>query len=507
MKRNNIIFKETKEGQGFLLPPSLDEMIAKHHPVHLVKKVIDSIDVDILLEKYKGGGTSSYHPKMLLKVLVYAYLNNIYSSRRIEAALKENIHFMWISGMSTPDHNTINRFRSERLKGILKQVFGKVVELLAEEGLINLKEVFIDGTKLEANANKYTFIWGKAIKNNKEKIKKQLEELWQYTQRIADEESKDTTPTTFAEVDSKKVTETINEINKILKDKPVDKKIAQKIKYAEKNWPKNLEKYDDQQKMLDGRNSCSKTDKDATFMRMKEDRLKTGELRPAYNLQISTNNQFILNYSIHQNLNDFNTLPHHLEQFKNLYNEMPDLAVADAGYGSEENYEFLEKNKILPYVKDQYFSIAQQREKNNNDFNLYYDKEKNCFYCPMGQPMQLTGTQKSTTANGYIQTYNTYTAINCEGCPIRGACNKQPTGNYNLNVNHNLKNHVDKARELLNSKKGISYRKKRSIEPEPVFGNIKYNKGYKRFLLRGKDKVEIEAGLLSLAHNIKKWSC
>jgi gas vesicle protein len=189
----------------------------------------------------------------------------------MEAALKENIYFMWISGMSQPDHNTLNRFRSERLKGVLKQVFGKVVELLVEQGLVNLKEIYIDGTKIESKANRYTFVWGKAIKRNKEKIQKQLEELWSYTQQLAQEELKDTTPTTFDTIDPEKVTDTINKINEALKDKPVSKKVTQKLKYAKKNWPDNLQKYDQQEKILQGRNSYSKTDPDATFMRMKDD--------------------------------------------------------------------------------------------------------------------------------------------------------------------------------------------------------------------------------------------
>jgi transposase len=171
----NIKFKDYSRGQTMLLPPSLDEMIDANHPVRIVDMVIDQVEMDPLIEKFKGGGTSSYHPRMLLKVMVFAYLSNTYSSRRMEAALKENIYFMWISGMSQPDHNTLNRFRSERLKGVLKQVFGKVVELLVEQGLVTLKEVYIDGTKIESKANRYTFVWGKAIKRNKEKIQKQSE--------------------------------------------------------------------------------------------------------------------------------------------------------------------------------------------------------------------------------------------------------------------------------------------------------------------------------------------
>src|SRR5690606_20089913 len=119
------------------------------------------IDIGPLVDTFKGGGTSSYHPAMLLKILVYAYLNNVYSSRRIEAAVKENIHFMWLAGMKRPDHNTINRFRGQRLKKHIKEVFTQVVLLLMEAGHVDLKAVYTDGTKLEANANKYTFVWGK----------------------------------------------------------------------------------------------------------------------------------------------------------------------------------------------------------------------------------------------------------------------------------------------------------------------------------------------------------
>jgi transposase len=223
-KRNTrITFKPYNQDQLFLLPPSLDDFIPAGHPVGYVNDIVDKINLDPLLKKYKGGGSSTYHPKMMLKVLVYAYLKNIYSSRMIESALKESVYFMWLSGMNQPDHNTINRFRSDRLKGVLKEVFGRVVELLVEAGLVTLKEVYIDGTKLEANANKYSFVWGRSIKSNKERIRKQLQELWQYTQELAKEEMEDTTSIDFEEIDHKKVQQTIEKIDQALKGKPVKK--------------------------------------------------------------------------------------------------------------------------------------------------------------------------------------------------------------------------------------------------------------------------------------------
>ena len=290
----SVAFKAYHQNQSMLLPPSLDELIAQAHPVRIVNQVLDKIDIDPLLKKYKGGGSSSFHPRMLLKVLVYSYINNTYSSRKIEAALKENIHYMWLSGMSTPDHNTINRFRSDRLKEVLRQVFTQVVELLAAEGLLNIKELYTDGTKIEANANRYTFVWGNAIKTSKERIKKQLDELWQYAVKVAAAELPDTDPTRFDKIDAEKVEQTIEQINEALKDKPVSNQVKQKLNYAKKNWPSNLKKYEQQEKILKARSSYSKTGHDATFMRMKEDHMLNGQLKPGYNFQISTNNQYTL---------------------------------------------------------------------------------------------------------------------------------------------------------------------------------------------------------------------
>ncbi len=121
-----------------LLLPLLEELIPSNHPVRVVNKVIDQLDIQPLINKYKAGGASSFHPSMLLKVLVYAYINNIYSSPKIEENLQQNIHIMWLAAINTPDHNTINRFRGDRLKDVLQHIFTQVVQLLVAEGLLNI---------------------------------------------------------------------------------------------------------------------------------------------------------------------------------------------------------------------------------------------------------------------------------------------------------------------------------------------------------------------------------
>lgn len=500
----NIAFKTYNQHQAMLLPPDLNELIDANHPVRVINAVVDSLDIDKIINTYKGGGTSSHHPRMLLKVLVYAYICNEYSSRRIEQLLKRDIQFMWLAAMSAPDHNTINRFRSERLKDVLKDVFTQVVKLLVESGHVGLKDINVDGTKIEANANRYTFVWGNAIKTNREKMGEQLEALWNYAETLAAEELKDKRPASFAPIDSEQVKKTIEQINTAISDKEVHKKVKQKLSYAKKNWADNIEKYNRQEQILDGRNSYSKTDPDATFMRMKEDPMKNGQLKPGYNVQLSSENQFVLNYTIHPNPTDTLTLPDHIEDFQQQLNATPDTLTADAGYGSEQNYEVMEDKGIEAYVKYNYFDKEQQGTRSSfNTDQLHYNEAEDYIVCPIGQHMQNIGTHQQKNKSGYTQTITKYQATNCHGCPLRGLCHKQK-GNRTIEVNHNLRKLKTQAAERLRSEEGIQKRKKRCYDVEPIFANWKQNKGFRRFRLRGKDKVRIEIGLVSLAHNLQK---
>lgn len=506
MCNSNVIFKDYNPNQVMLLPPSLEELIVSNHPVRVVNDVVDRINIEPLLATYKPGGTSVYHPKMLLKVLIYSYLSNIYSSRKMEAALKENIHFMWLSAMSRPDHNTLARFRSDRLKNHLKSIFGQIVELLVEEGLVSIKDIYTDGTKVEANANKYTFVWGKSIKTSKQRIAKQLDELWSYTQNIAEQELQQEPTPDFEQVDIEKVAQTIDKIDQALEGKQVDKKVKQKLTYAKKNWVKKMVEYEQKESILGKRNSYSKTDTDATFMRMKDDHMQNGQLKAAYNWQVSSSDQFIVNYSLHQNPTDTLTLKPHLDQFEQLYQQLPETLTADAGYGSEENYEYITEKQIDNYVKYNYFHKEQSKKYKQDPFkanNLYYNQEQDKIYCPMGQPMDNIGTSKRRTTSGFEQTYTQYQARNCTDCPLRGQCHKAK-GNRIIEINHNLRVHKQKVRKNLLSDQGIAHRKQRPADVEAVFGNLKQNKGFKRFMLRGIKKVEIEAGLLAIAHNLAK---
>jgi len=419
-----VVFKTYSQDQLSLLPPSYDDLVPNNHPVRIVNTIIDQIDISKLEESYKGGGTSSYHPRMLLKVLIYAYLRNLYSSRKIEQALSENVHFMWLSGQNKPDHNTINDFRGKRLQKHFKTIFHQVVLLLVEQGLISLKDIFIDGTKIEANANRYTFVWGKSIKTSKERIKKQLKELWSYVEKVYKEEQHIPNPPNFEQIDAKQVEATIDKINTALQDKEIDKKVKQKLNYAKKNWPVNLAKYEKQEAILQDRNSYSKTDTDATFMRMKDDHMQNGQLKPAYNIQASTNNQYLTNYTLAQTTADTATLKEHLSNHIENYKQTPETITADAGYGSEENYTDLEDKNITAFVKYNYFH-KEQIDKKRGKTNPFHTQE-----------------------------IHRYQAQNCKGCPLRSLCHKSKS-NRIIERNYNLIRLKSQAKKLLTSEQGI----------------------------------------------------
>ncbi|TQO36147.1 transposase [Arenibacter algicola] len=510
--KSNVVWKTNSQTQLSLLPPSYDDLVPENHPVRIVNIILDRIDIRSIENTYKGGGTSSYHPRDLLKILIYAYLRNLYSSRKIEQALGENVHFMWLSGCIRPDHNTISNFRSGKLKGKFKKIFNQVVILLAEQGYLSLKEIYVDGTKIEANANRYTFVWGKSVKTSRSRIEKQLKELWRYVETVyAEEEQRPNGPDNFEAIDPDQVSRTIDKIDQALKGKDIDKKVKQKLDYAKKNWPKNIAKYNRYEQQMGGRNSMSKTDPDATFMRMKEDHMLNGQLKPGYNLQAATNNQFIANYTLAQTTADTTTLIDHTEDFIKGYGKPPRALTADAGYGSEENYTYLHENDIDAFVKYNYFhkeQLDEKRGKQKRPFaadNLFYNNETDTYYCPMGQPMENIGSYLKKTATGYEQKINRYQAKNCAGCQLRSLCHRSK-GNRIVERNHKLARLKAKAKQKLLDPEGIAHRKQRCWDVEAVFGNIKQNMNFKRFMLRGLDKVETEIGLIAMAHNLKKVS-
>ena len=504
-----IHFRDYNPKQMILFPQRLDKDIAENDPVRVIDMVIDNLKLDNFKKLYKERGRSPYHPKMMLKAIIYGYMNNLYSCRKIETALKRDIHFIWLAGYEQPDFNTINRFRN-RVKDEINQVFTQLVILLAEKGFITLDVEYIDGTKIESKANKYTFVWRKSTEKNRAKLLEKIKTLLgQIDDAIAQENTEPENGQSFTPAE---LMDIADELNHSLDNMPATKEQKEKRKVIKKQIKElrehadKLSEYDEKLRILGERNSYSKTDQDATFMRMKEDAMNNGQTKPGYNLQIGTENQFILDFGIFQTPGDPLTMISFFNSFLHRYDKFPKISVADSGYGSEENYRYMEESGIDAYVKYNCFHREQRMHYEPNPFSsqaLYYNAEGDYYICPMGQRMNRIGTSTAKTESGYITESARYKAQRCDGCPLRGSCFKAK-GNRIIDVNHRLNEYRRKARERLTTEEGLRYRGQRCIEPEAVFGQMKYNMAYKRFRHIGIDKVNMDFAFFAIAFNLKK---
>lgn len=499
-----LAIKSDNRKQNLLLPPSLDELVPENHMVRVVDAVIDRLDISDILSTYRGGGNSAFNPKMMLKVLVFAYLSNVYSSRRIEELLRRDIYFMWLAGMKRPDFRTINYYRGKRLKEGFDAVFTQVVRLLHEEGFVSLKVQYIDGTKIESVANKYTFVWRGSVEKYDARLKAKTEALLRQIEQNHAVENQENPVSD--ELTAEEVARRVGRIKKKVDADNLSKEERKALRQIETDAVPRMNRYKEQLETMGSRNSYSKTDPDATFMRMKEDAMLNGQLKPGYNVQISTENQFITNFGIYQRPTDTLTMISYLESFKNRYGMQSDEIVADSGYGSEENYEYMFSNDMTPYVKYNMFHVEQRHGYRNNPFrvsNLFYNPDDGFYVCPMGQKMKFVRQEKRYTASGYQQTVSVYRAGRCEGCPLRGQCHKSKRDRQ-IEVNHTLDDYKARARELLTSEHGLKHRSKRPIEPEAVFGQIKECGRFRRLRLKGLTGAKIDFGLKALAHNMRK---
>ena len=511
-KRSQVaVFKRYPQGQ-LRLPTDLEELVPAGHLVRVVNSAMERMELSPLLRRYKGGGTSSYHPKMMLKVLVYAYSQRIYSSRQIAKALRENVNFMWLSGSSRPDFRTINRFRGEVMKGIIQEVFGAVLRLLMEEGYGKLEHYFLDGSKIEANANRYQWVWAKSTKKQREKLQQKVKVLLEEIERVNEEENEEYGDEDLEEmggggpIDAEKLEKKIQELNERLKEEPPDKKLAKAVKKLGQDYLPRQRKYEEQEKKLAGRNSYAKTDEDAIFMRMKEDHMKNGQLKPGYNVQLGTENQFVVGFSLHQRPGDAACLVPHLEELRDRLGRLPRNVIADAGYGSQENYEYLEGKGVGNYVKYSTFDREKKKRRKANRFaagEFAFDPERDEFRCPAGRRLVYRSTRAATTDTGYRKEQRLYECEGCRGCRWKRQCTRA-AGNRWLTLSFPFERMRLRARDNLHSEQGKALRSRRAVEVESVFGRLKHNWGFRRFTLRGLAKVQVEWGLLCMAHNLAK---
>ena len=500
-----VTYKSYNQNDSLLFPHCIGDFIPENDPVRVLDAIVEHLNISAIEATYKGGGASSFAPRMLLKVILYAYLQNIHSGRKMEALLKRDVNFMWLSGMQRPDFNTINLFRKNRLADVMDDIFTQVVQMLVDAKFVSLEVQYIDGTKIEANANKYTFVWKKATRTNQDKLDLKVKSILREAERVLNMELRNESDNVMTAEEMQKRTDDILALmdEKGISDKKLRKEV---IKVKEESVPK-MKEYEEKLEIVGERGSYSKTDKDATFMRMKEDAMNNGQTKPGYNVQIATENQFITNYGLYSSPTDQGTLIPFLNSFEDRYGVRSSTVCADSGYGSEMNYEHMVSKQITPFVKYNMFHAEMKRKRRKNAFlieNMFYNKGLDFYVCPMGQHLEFVKQIKEKSDLGYESTKSVYRAKDCSRCPLRGMCYKGKHNARTIEVNHRNNELRAMARELLTSDEGLMHRSRRPIEPEAVFGQIKYDNHFKRFSYRGKRLVNAEFAAIAVAHNIRK---
>ena len=519
------MFKDYNMNQ-VVLPLDLEIKLQENDIAYAINDLVESIPNEALDLFLRSTGCPAYHPRMMLKIILCAYTQSVFSGRKIEDLVKDSVRMMWLAQGYEPSYRTINRFRVHpAVKELLRQCFVQFRCQLVQEKLIENEAIFIDGTKIEANANKFTFVWKKSIEKYHNGLIEKSNQLYdellekEIIPEIERENEKELALEDLAQM-VEKVDEVIAEYDRKIEDSSdvaerkalrTERKFPKKARKQLIDYIERKLKYQRDFEIFDERNSYSKTDPDATFMRMKDDYMKNGQLKAGYNIQVATEGQYALAYSIFPNPADTRTLIPFLDEIEQHYFKLPKHIVADAGYGSEQNYDDILSNRkrealitYTMYVKEQKKTYKQNEF---NTANWDYDKENDRYTCPNQQHLVFKYRTTKTDKYDFTREFKVYECEDCSGCPLRSLCTKAKEGNNRkLMVNEKWEQQKEYVRAKLSEEKTSTLYRQRKIDVEPVFGFLKANLRFTRFSVRGKSKVENEMGLALMAVNIRKFT-
>lgn len=489
------------------LPIETEVLIPVDHKVRLLDQVFEALDYRKLYRSYSSiGRNPAVSPKSLFKIMVFAYSQGIWSTRKIEEACRLNLAFRYLlHGEKGPDHNTLYRFRKYHLSCCAEELLTQFIELLAEQGEILFENLFVDGTKIEADANRYSFVWAKAVSKNAQMLQKKARAFLQ--ERVLG----GAIPEKLQAADLRLA------LRKLEKEKERrglvfvsghghHKSQLQRDIETLQNFLLRQEKYEHYNSLFRGRNSFSKTDPDATFMHLKEDHMRNGQLKPAYNLQLGIENEYIVGLDLSQERNDLYTLKPLVKRLGKNYGRHFQNFISDAGYESEENYCYLENIGMTTYIKPSNYEYSKTRKFQQDmafRLSMQYDQEKDLYRCKEGRVLRFSGLKNQKSKSGYVSQKKIYTCESCAGCPHLGSCYK---GKYSkqLQVAETFDRYREKSRQNIMSEKGIQLRENRSIQSEGAFALLKWDLGFRRFLTRGEGNVRTECLLLALGFNLNK---
>ena len=482
----------------------IDESFAERYipadnSVRLLDKIVEEMDLSALMRAYDSHGRPpATPPRTMLKVLLYATMEHNYSSRKIKSCCERDMNYIWLlNGAPAPSHFEIARFRSKRLAECADVLFSQLVDCLHEMGEITYEHLFVDGTKIEASANKYSFVWKKSTNKYEarldEKMEKQLPVLCEKHGVIANDAGK-LLEQLEAKVDFSFVHGRGKRKSELQRDiEQLRELLARKEKYQRYN------------KTFRGRNSFSKTDPDATFMHMKEDHMRNSQLKPGYNVQFGVEGEYITGVLVSSERSDQLTLIPLMEKMKHHGVDYKDV-TADAGYESEENYSWFESAEKLCYIKPQNYERSKTKKFKSNMAlreNMAYDAEKDEYTCQAGRTLRAKYVGKRKSKSGFESEITYYECDDCSTCPHKKTCTRAK-GNRQIHVSKRFIQQRAASLARITSEQGILLRMNRSIQSEGAFGVVKQDYGFRQFLLRGQKKVTTEILLLAMAYDINK---
>jgi len=519
------MFKDYNMNQ-VVLPLNMEMKLQKNDIAYAVNELTESIPEEAFAGFLRATGCPAYHPRMMLKVILCAYTQSVFSGRKIEGLLKDSVRMMWLSQGYEPSYRTINRFRVHpEVKELLRQCFVQFRCKLVEEKQIEEEAIFIDGTKLEANANKYSFVWKKSVERYSAGLVERSNRM--YEQLLEKEIIPEIERESSDELSEDELSSIIGNLNKTVQlyDEEIeaseDTSLRKELRSGRKepkqyrkqflDFLQRKEKYRADMEIFGNRNSYSKTDHDATFMRMKDDHMKNGQLKAGYNVQVATEGQYALAYDIFPNPTDTRTFIPFLDTIEKDFFELPEYIVADAGYGSEENYmDVVENRGCTPLITyNQYCKEKKKKFKEDpfNTANWAYDKEADTFTCPNGRSLRFIHPSTRKDKYGFMRHFKVYECEDCSSCPLRVHCTKAKEGsNRRMYINETWEHQKAYICEKLSEEKTGEIYSKRKVDVEPVFGFLKANLSFTRFSVRGKEKVKNEMGFAFMAVNLRKYT-
>ena len=464
--------------------------------LRLVKNMIERINLTELRKVYSSFGIKpTVNPVTMLQIIIFCYSEGIFSSREIEKSCKYDLRIKYLlDGQNPPDHSTINRFR-QKIVNLTPNLLSQLVEILIKEKQIDLSSIYIDGTKIEAYANRYSFVWRGSTEKWQEKLRIRIIKHFNL--------NKDLTPSQVLEV----VKIVFNQVSKECREKKINfvhgqgkRKHQLQREYEQlKDWKNKLETYQEHLEIMgDYRNSYSKTDHDATFMRLKEDHMRNGQLKAAYNIQLASASVFIIGENVSHHPNDMYTLKPFLTKLLKSYPNKLDKIVADAGYESEENYVYLAENNLTSYIKPSNYEQSKTRKyKKEQEFrkSLVYDKTQDKYISKEGKEFIRSNDRYSKRKSGYVTTTKVYRCFDW---------NKDGQKTKGIYIAETFQKYRKESLENIISDQGIEERLNRSIQAEGAFSKIKSGLNYNRFHHRGKANIISEICLLSIALNLNK---